>query len=93
MRKNKRYQKETFCCSECGKNQCKYREFIGAYLCNACYSKLNIEELESVEKNNYGLFNHNNSEENLMQQKEEVIQIEKINLEEKQVEKKENSQY
>lgn len=93
MRKNKRYQKETFCCSECGKNQCKYREFIGAYLCNACYSKLNIEELELVEKNNAALFKINTPKENIMQQEEEIIQIEKENLEKKEVEKKENSQY
>ncbi len=75
MRKNKRYQKETFCCSECGKNQSKYREFIGAYLCNACYSKLNIKELENIEKNNYILFEKNDSEKNIMNQEENKIKV------------------
>lgn len=92
MRKNKRYQKETFCCSECGKNQSKYREFIGAYLCNACYSKLKIEELELIEKNNSVLFNIDNLQENVLQQEEEILQIEEENIEKKEEENKENSQ-
>jgi len=82
MRKNKRYQKETFCCAECGKNQSKYREFIGAYLCNACYSKLKIEELELIEKNNSVLFNIDNLQENVVQQEEEILQLEELETKE-----------
>lgn len=82
MRKNKRYQKETFCCAECGKNQSKYREFIKTYLCNACYSKLKIEELELIEKNNSVLFNIDNLQENVVQQEEEILQLEELETKE-----------
>ena len=45
-------QRKKLVCAECGKTQCKYREFVGAYLCNACYNKFEIEKLEQVEKDN-----------------------------------------
>lgn len=58
-------KKEIICCSECGKNQAKFREFIGAFLCNACYKKLEIEELEKIE--------NTAAEEKENEQKEKVI--------------------
>lgn len=46
------YQGSKLCCSECGKNQAKYREFVGAWLCNACFNKFNIKELKKIERDN-----------------------------------------
>lgn len=46
------YQGSKLCCSECGKNQAKFREFVGAWLCNACYQKFELAEREKAEKIN-----------------------------------------